>query len=160
MAIALLTAMVLMTQVSKIYWIPSESMKPTLQENDFVLVYKLPYLLGYGEPEYGDILVFEYPVDKRLDYIKRLIGKPGDAIAIKDGILFRNGSQIIEEYLTMELEFPDHNETMVPDNSYFFLGDNRPKSIDSREWGVVSRSAIKGRAVYILWPLERAGKIQ
>lgn len=144
--------------VFKIYWIPSGSMEPLLQENDFVYVYQLPYILGYGEPEYGDILVFKYPLDQRYDFIKRVLGKPGDTIEIRSGQIIRNGEAVEEEYL--QGVSPDYQKSVIPENSYFFLGDNREHSADSREWGFVDKSLIKGKAVYIVWPLERAGGIK
>lgn len=146
--------------IFKVYWVPSKSMEPALCENDFVYVYQLPYIFGYGEPEYGELLVFKYPLDQRYDYIKRLIGKPGDIIQIKDNKIIRNDILIEEEYLHENSEIPDYESTLVPEDSYFFLGDNRKNSKDSREWGFVEKSLIKGKAIYIVWPLERTGEIE
>ena len=76
--------------VFKIYWVPSDSMENTINAGDFAYVYQLPYLLNYGRPEYNDILVFSYPKDKQYNYVKRLIGKPGDVISIFENKLYRN----------------------------------------------------------------------
>ncbi len=146
--------------VFKVYWIPSGSMEPALLEDDYVYVYQLPYLIGFGEPEYEELLVFAYPDDPNVFLIKRLIGKPGDRIALQDNHLLRNDHIADEYYLDEMMEFPDYKEIIVPDDSYFFLGDRRDQSIDSRNFGFVEKSLIRGKAIYIIWPLERAGEVQ
>ncbi len=146
--------------VFKIYWVPSDSMENTINAGDFAYVYQLPYLLNYGRPEYNDILVFSYPKDKQYNYVKRLIGKPGDVISIFENKLYRNDSEVAEEYLNIKSEMMDYGPVTVPEYSYFFMGDNRERSIDSREWGFVDCSLIKGKVISVIWPLERAGEIK
>ncbi len=146
--------------VFKIYWVPSNSMEETINTDDFVYVYQLPYILNFGSPEYGEILVFEYPLEESYNYVKRLIGKPGDNIKIFNNELYINNKKVQESYLNNVKPMEDYGPVTVPEHSYFFMGDNREKSIDSREWGFVDYSLIKGRVVSVIWPLERAGVIK
>lgn len=146
--------------IYKIYWVPSNSMENIIKENDFTYVYQLPYILNYGDPDYEEVLVFKYPVKKEYDYVKRLIGKPGDLIHIKNNKVFRNDIEIIESYLPPSIIMEDFGPVLVPKDSYFFMGDNRNRSSDSREWGFVDYSLIKGKVISIIWPLERAGVIK
>lgn len=153
--ISLLLAMVVNTFVFQIYWIPSESMYPSIKKNDFVLVTKYDY--WFEEPDYGEIIVFEYPVDRNKHFIKRLIGKPNDIIQIKDGFLYRNEVKVKEFYLPQDIEMKPYGPVEIPEDQYFFLGDNRNNSNDSRFWGFVERKLIEGKGDYVIWPLDRFG---
>ncbi len=146
--------------IYKIYWVPSNSMENIIKDKDFIYVYQLPYILNYGDPDYEEILVFKYPLKKEYDYVKRLIGKPGDLILIDNNKLFRNEIEINEPYLPSSVIMEDFGPIQVPKDSYFFMGDNRNRSSDSREWGFVDYPLIKGKAISIIWPLERAGVIK
>ena len=142
-------------------------MLETLQIGDYLLVtrfnyaIKLPFtnreLVRTGEPEYGDIIVFEYPKDPSQDYIKRVIGLPGDNIEIRGKKLFRNGVLISEPYVRISKPWSnapgsDNMEKIrVPADQYFVLGDNRDESLDSRSWGFVPRGNIMGKALVIYW---------
>ncbi|NCC80755.1 MAG: signal peptidase I [Clostridia bacterium] len=138
--------------VFKIYWIPSDSMKDTIKKNDFIYVYQLPYILNYGDPQYDEIFVFRYPLDEKFDYVKRLIGKPNDIILIDNNKIFRNNEEVEETYLSTLVTMEDFGPIIVPEESYFFMGDNRNNSTDSREWGFVKYSQIKGKVIKVLWP--------
>lgn len=103
--------------------------------------------------------MFEYPNDRSKDYIKRVIGLPGDAVAIRDGRVFVNDQMLDEPYIdeqtTCQMDDPCRNETVVvPPNSVFVLGDNRPNSSDSREWGALPYDRIIGKAWISYWPRE------
>lgn len=127
------------------------SMKPTLQPGELLLVNKLSYRLG--EPHHGDVIVFHYPGNPSEDYIKRLIGLPGDNIRIENGLVYINNQPMDEPYIAAP---PAYNgEWKVPEDSYFVLGDNRNQSSDSHSWGFVPKDLIVGKALIIYWPLDQ-----
>jgi len=128
------------------------SMKPTLQPGEFLLVNRVAYKIG--EPEIGDIIVFHAPGASDLDYIKRVIGLPGDTVRIADGVVYVNDQPLYEPYIA---DLPRYNgEWDVPSDSLFVLGDNRNNSSDSHMWGFVPYEDIVGRALFIYWPLPEA----
>ena len=177
--VAAILALIIRTFVVQACKIPSGSMEDTLLTGDHLLVNKfiygtqLPFInepvLAIREPERGDIIVFEFPEDKgksyfkRRDFIKRVVGLPGDTIEIRNKNVFING----ERYMTPEAVFKDGNLTpgprdnmrpiTVPADSYFVMGDNRDRSYDSRFWKFVDRSAIKGLAFIKYWSWDSAG---
>ncbi len=125
------------------------SMEPTLRPGNFLLVNKLAY--KWGKMQVGDIIVFHYPPDPGTDYIKRLIGLPGDHIQIQDGIVYVNGYALTEPYIA---ETPEYTyDQIVPEGSVFVLGDNRNDSSDSHSWGFVPIQNIVGKAIAVYWPL-------
>ncbi len=185
LAFILPIALVLMVRWALIepFIIPSGSMIPTLLVNDHILVnkfsfgLKIPFtnqwLLRWSAPKRGDIVVFRYPVNPDIFYIKRLVGIPGDVLTINDGRLSING-ELVSIEPTLPPNSPDgyyyFNEKLgeishlvrfvsmvsdseqvitVPENSYFFMGDNRDESSDSREWGFVSQDLLVGEAFFI-----------
>jgi signal peptidase I len=124
------------------------SMRPTLQPGEFLLVNRVAYKLG--EPSIGDIIVFHAPGESDLDYIKRVIGLPGDQVRIQGGTVYVNDQPLYETYIA---EKPSYNGTWdVPADQYFVLGDNRNNSSDSHMWGFVPDEDIVGRALLIYWP--------
>ncbi len=125
------------------------SMKPTLQPGDFLLINRVGY--KFGDPAIGDIIVFHAPGVNDMDYIKRVIGLPGDHVRIADGIVYVNNQPLYEPFIA---EAPRYfGEWDVPSGEYFVLGDNRNNSSDSHSWGFVPREDIVGRALLIYWPL-------
>ena len=125
------------------------SMKPTLQPGEFLLVNRVAYKIG--KPSIGDIIVFHAPGESDVDYIKRIVGLPGDDVAISDGIVYVNSFPLYESYFA---EPPNYFGTWtVPTGEYFVLGDNRNNSSDSHMWGFVPHDDIVGRAILIYWPL-------
>lgn len=156
---ALVLALILRTFVVQAFWIPSGSMIPTLEPGDRVLVLKFWYSLPKVSPKRGQIAVFKYPVDPRRDFVKRIIGLPGDTVEIKQGMLYVNGSAIFEPYVK-NMDTYNMDEIIVPDKSYFCLGDNRPNSQDGRFWGFVPSNFLRGPAVFRYWPLNRIGVIE
>ena len=186
--VALLLALFIRGFVVQAFKIPSESMLDTLLVGDHLLVTKFTYGIQWpfsdkvavpmGDPKRGEIIVFRYPVDPDKDFIKRVIGVPGDVVEIKAKQVFVNG-QLQEEPFVRHTEpvavpnphMPEVNQdpdkyfdrnsftwkrdwmpkTTVPAGQYFVMGDNRDHSYDSRFWGFVSREAIRGRALIIYW---------
>lgn len=124
------------------------SMEPTLQSGEFVIVNKLSYF--FGEPEIGDIIVFHFPRDPDQEYIKRIIGLPGDRVEVKNGKVFVNNMVLLEDYIAAPPVYGDVWE--IPADSLFVLGDNRNNSSDSHNWGTVPLDYVIGKATFIYWP--------
>ncbi len=132
------------------YNVQGISMVPSLNDGEYVFVNKLAYLSH--DPERGDVIVFHWPVDTSQNFIKRIIGLPGDTIATDSTTVRVNGVLLKEPYISAPSN-PAGKVWKVPANDYFVMGDNRPKSDDSRDWGFVPRSYIIGKAVLVYWPL-------
>lgn len=127
------------------------SMLPTLQPGEFIIVNKMAYKLG--QIKGGDIVVFHYPQDPREDYIKRVIGVPGDVITIEGQKVFVNNNLLTEPYISAE---PQYTGTWtVPQDQLFVLGDNRNQSSDSHSWGFVPLENLVGKALVVYWPLDQ-----
>ncbi len=169
--IAVLLALMIRTVVIQAFTIPSGSMMETLLVGDYILVNKFIYgaeipftnrhLPGIRQPQRGDIIVFRYPQDESRDFIKRVIGLPGDTVQVRDNRVYVNG-QLLEEPYVRPGSFPATQSNhcsyvyaceplVVPLGSYFVMGDNRDNSQDSRYWGFVKRSKIRGKAFIIYW---------
>lgn len=188
--IALLIALLVRSFVVQAFKIPSSSMEPTLLVGDHLLVNRLSYVVkvpftdiviaNLGKPERGDVVVFTYPKDRSKDFIKRVIGKEGDVIEIKNKAIYLNGQKMkdthahfAEESIIPGAMSPRDNlgPFTVPKDSYFVMGDNRDRSLDSRFWGFVKKDDLIGRALityislnsqddifhYIRW--ERIGRL-
>jgi signal peptidase I len=172
-AIAILLALVIRTFVVQAFTIPSGSMMDTLLVGDYILVNKFLYgpevpftdshLPGLRAPQRGDIIVFKYPQDEKRDFIKRIIGVPGDTVQMRGAQVHVNGKPLDEPYVKGAPARPHLGgssycgyayacePTVVPPGSYFVMGDNRDNSQDSRYWGFVKRDKIKGKAFLIYW---------
>lgn len=124
------------------------SMEPTLQSGEFVIVNKLAYL--FGEPKTGDVIVFHFPRDPDQEYIKRIIGLPGDRVEIKNGEVYVNDRVLDEDYIAASPVYEDILE--VPGDSLIVLGDNRNNSSDSHNWGPVPLDYVIGKAMFVYWP--------
>jgi len=168
--IAVLLALFIRTFVVQAFKIPSGSMEPTLQIGDHILVNKFIYgikipfvqttLVPIGEPDRDDVIVFIYPVDKQKDFIKRVIGLPGDTIEIHGTKITINGKPYVDRhgyYTDKDAGGNGSNPNVrygpvkVPEGHYFVMGDNRDHSYDSRYWGFVPAKSIKGKAFVIYW---------
>ena len=185
----LLIVLVLRSFLFEPFRIPSGSMIPTLLIGDYILVNKFAYgvrlpvvhtkILDTGEPERGDVAVFRYPADPGLDYIKRVVGLPGDTVTYRDKTLFVNGEEVpisggepyvspvsdavvagatrreetlggvTHDILVFDQGFSGDRVYEVPDGHYFMVGDNRDKSNDSRFWGFVPEENLVGKARFI-----------
>jgi signal peptidase I len=124
------------------------SMTPTLQNGEYILVNKLAYKTG--APHRGDIVVFVFPIDPHEDLIKRVIGLPGEKVAIHNGTVTINGVQINEPYIAAAPLYD--GEWVVSEGQLFVLGDNRNESKDSHQWGLLPLENVVGKAVLIYWP--------
>lgn len=168
--IAIVLAVVIRTYVFQAFKIPSGSMLPTLQIGDHLLVNKFIYgtklpftekrVLAWEDIERGDIVVFKFPKDPTVDYIKRVIGTPGDTIQVKNKKVIING-KIIED-IHAHFSIPsiqpasvgprdNFGPVSVPKGKIFVMGDNRDNSYDSRFWGFVDKKAVLGKALIIYW---------
>ncbi|MFQ5671093.1 MAG: signal peptidase I [Acidobacteriota bacterium] len=146
--------------------IPTGSMENTLLVGDYILVNRFqfaPALFSWEKailPERpvhrGDVVVFKYPKQVEVDYIKRVIGLPADLLEIRDGRVFINGRPLKEPYVVHKGGAAENNygPVRVPEGHYFMLGDNRDRSADSRQWGFVPRDHLQGRAIFIWWSYE------
>jgi len=132
------------------------SMAPGIQDGDRILVEPWSYLLG--PIERGDVIVLRYPLDPEIDYIKRVIGLPGDRVTLAQGKVWVN-DELLEEPYVAAIDPGSVLTTDVQPGQYFVLGDNRPRSSDSREFGCVPEGYVRGRVDLCLWPLGRAGLI-
>jgi signal peptidase I len=126
-------------------------MLPTLQAGEFILVSKLAY--RFGDVHRGDIIVFHFPQNPHEDYIKRVIGVPGDFVDIHDSQVWINNQQLAEAYIASEPQYS--GKWTVPQESLFVLGDNRNQSSDSHSWGFVPYANIVGKAEVIYWPFNQ-----
>jgi len=136
--------------------VDGSSMEPTFHNNDYVIVNRLAY--QWGQIQRGDVVVFPYPLNPEEDYIKRVIGLPGDRVAIYAGEVYVNGQLIAEPYLSAPAS-EDLAEVIVPDGYVYVLGDNRDASSDSRTWGPLQIERIIGKAVFRYYPLDSIGII-
>ena len=154
--IALILSFILQNYIAQAVTIPSESMIPTLNINDKLIINKL---IKPEDLEYGAIVVFYSPVTKGERYIKRLIGIGGDTIEIKNGYLYRNGERIHEPYLVKSIDY-EFGPVLVPEDNYFFLGDNRNSSYDSHLWPYpfIEKEKLIGKAVFRYYPFSRVKK--
>jgi signal peptidase I len=174
--IAFLLALVIRAFLIQAFRIPTGSMRMTLIEGDLILVNKFIYgakvpftkwrLPAFKNPKRGDVIVFIFPEDKSKDYIKRLVGLPGDVVEIKGGSIYINDQPAAEPifnqiYYYNRGEFALVGEKLVvPADSYFVLGDNSASSKDSRYWGFVPKNNLLGQAMIIYWPLNRIKTIK
>ncbi|MFO7767397.1 MAG: signal peptidase I [bacterium] len=173
--LALVLALVLRTFMVQAFRIPTGSMEDTLLVGDFILVDKITYgayvdigvtegrLPGLREPRSGDIVVFRYPLDPSKDFVKRLIAGPGQTVRITDREIYVDGELMPDppraKHIDPRILPPSYSNRdnfgpiTVPRGQYFFMGDNRENSKDSREWGYVPEEYIKGRAflIYLSW---------
>ncbi len=164
--VALIVAAFIRLFLVSVFTIPSGSMLNTIQIGDYILVNKLSYgfklpfsdtWIYKGEgPQYGDIIVFKYPKNPSVDYIKRVVGLPGDIMEMRDKQLYRNGEKVEEAYIIhtrphMLGPLDNMAPYKVPADEYFVMGDNRDNSEDSRAWGTVNRDEIYGKAWRIYW---------
>lgn len=128
--------------------VDGESMVPTLVTGEYVIVSRMSY--RFNTPQRGDIIVFHFPRDPKEEYIKRIIGLPGDEVQVMNGQVYINGQLLNESYVNVKM---DYNGTWrVPAGQLFVLGDNRNNSSDSHDWGPVPMDYVVGKAILIYWP--------
>ena len=168
--IAVILALLIRTFVVQAFKIPSGSMEPTLLVGDHILVNKFLYgvkipfirntIIPISKPQRGDVIVFIYPHDTSKDYIKRVIGLPGDRIEIFDQKININGTLYVDKHgvysearngASPNIVKKRYRPVIVPENHLFVMGDNRDHSSDSRVWGFVPLKSVKGKAFIIYW---------
>lgn len=185
---AIVLTLVIRSFVIQAFRIPSGSMENTLLVGDFLFVNKFLYgapvpftdarLPAIREPKRGDVIVFKYPEDPRVDYIKRCIGTPGDTVEIRDKVVYINGQALDEPYV----KFADSHirpkaygdpsivphgagnkdnfgPIVVPAHNFFMMGDNRDRSADSRYWGFMDYRLIKGKAIFIYFSWDTENRL-
>lgn len=190
---AIVIAVFVVTFIVQAFQIPSESMENTLLIGDYLLVDKLHFgsdgfwsaVMPYRKVQRGDIIVFHYPVQPNVHFVKRVIAVPGDRLRLVDKKVYVNGKLLQEPYVRYSRphddfrdDFPrldmgavsglngswwiqmqklvDDNQLIVPEKSYFVMGDNRDDSLDSRYWGFVPQENIVGRPLVIYWSMRSA----
>jgi signal peptidase I len=198
LGMAFVLFLIIKTFLIEAFQIPSGSMEHTLLAGDFLFVNKAVYgaqipgtsarLPGFQTPDHGDVIVFAYPKDPNLNYVKRVIGAPGDTVEMRGGQVYVNGAPLDEPYVQrvdplhddFEPEFnwqrgflafasPDDRRRyhptrdtwgplLVPGGKYFVLGDNRDNSADSRYWGFVDAGAVKGRPLLVYFSYDRGAR--
>ncbi len=136
--------------------VDGQSMEPTLHSNEFVIVNRLAYRLG--QPKIGDVIVFHPPTDPEQEYIKRVIGLPGDEVVISHQQVKVNGRLLEEPYIASPPRY--ESSWMVPEGALFVLGDNRNNSSDSHSWGTVPLRNVVGKAVIVYWPPADWGMVE
>ena len=128
------------------------SMEPALHDGDRLVVDRVTYSMA--DVDRGDVVVLRYPRNPEVDFVKRVVAVPGDRVSMRSGVLFVNGERA-DDYGSIQ-DFASMDEMTVPPDAFFVLGDNRPVSCDSREFGLVAQDLIKGRVRARFWPLETA----
>lgn len=143
--------------------VKGSSMEPNFHDNEYILTDKISY--RFNQPQRGQVIIFKAPTNPDLDYIKRIIGLPGDTVKVTSGYVYVNGVKLNEYYLHDQTSilgngFLKEGEAIkVPEGDYFVMGDNRPHSSDSREFGPIVKSAIIGKALIRYWPLSQFGVV-
>ena len=181
LALALLLALEFSAQN---YRVEGSSMHPTMEEGDYLIVNKLTYTrvdgglfdfslpftrpadasanappahdFVFGQPKHGEIIIFHSPENRERDFVKRVIGVPGDTLEIRNGQVILNGEEVAEPFVARQSS-TSHEEIRIPEGHYFVMGDNRRGSNDSRDWGLLPATDIIGKAWFRYWPAERWG---
>ncbi len=146
--VALLLLLAIFTTLGS-FLLEGSSMEPTVHDGQSVIKIKAAY--WFGDPQRGDVITFEHPIEHHR-LIKRVIALPGEWVEVTSDYVYINDKPLEEPY-TKGRNYPIYPRTQVPENSYFVMGDNRNHSTDSREWGVLPRENITGRAWLVYWPL-------
>lgn len=156
-AVAIALALVIRTFIFEPVRVDGHSMDYTLANNEYMIVTKYDYLLG--EPERFDVIICHYPERGRTNFVKRLVGLPGDTVSMLNGTLYVNGEAIDEPYITNKANYNMQAYTLK-DDEYFVLGDNRSSSNDSHIIGPISREQIKGHVRCVAFPFKNARKVK
>ena len=140
--------------------VPSGSMESTIMTGSRMMGLRVSY--WFSDPQRGDIVVFKYPDNPKENFVKRVIGLPGDTVEIIGGVTYVNGEVLEEPYLNEEPLPRNYGPYEVPEGCYFMMGDNRNHSNDSRLWQntYVTRDAVLGKALFVYWPLDRIGALK
>ena len=145
------------------FLVRGESMEPNFHQGDYLVIDELSF--RFRDPGRGEVIVLKFPGDTSQRYIKRIIGLPGETVKVQDGkvTVLKDEKEIVlneSNYLPLSLQTPGSTNVSLQDNEYFVMGDNRIFSSDSRQWGVLSRDLLVGRALIRLFPPNALAKIQ
>lgn len=147
--------------IARPFEVNGDSMYPNFEDKEYIITSLLSK--RFGVPQRGDVIVFKAPPEPEKDFIKRVIGVPGDKITLRDGDVYINGQRLDESsYLSPTIKtfggsfLRENAEITVPSDSFFVMGDNRPYSSDSREWGFVDKDLIIGNSFFVYWPVNKA----
>ena len=167
LVVAFVLAMFIRTFFFQAFKIPSSSMHPTLQVGDHLIANKLVY--RFRNPGRGEIVIFKFPDNTQRDFVKRLVGRPGEKVTITNGKIYIAGKAVTDARITARLYLNNETGVIIPENiaeikvpvdSYFVMGDNSANSYDSRYWGFVPRKDFLGEALFIYWPPNRWGVVK
>ena len=158
-SITVLFCFFIVTFVAQPVRVQGASMQPRIEDNERILINKAIY--RFQGVERGDVVVFYYPRDPSVSYIKRVIGLPGDRVEMRNGAVRVNGDPIEEPYLLPQYrDRYDMPETTVERGHYFVMGDHRSSSMDSRSFGSVPEKYIYGKAAFCVWPIAKTGRVR
>lgn len=142
------------------FQVSGDSMYPTFKNGEYILTNLIT--LRFHDPSRGDVVVFKAPIDHEKDFIKRVMGLPGDTVELRDGFVYLNGKKLNESpYLNSDVRtyggafLQENTPVTVPQDEFLVMGDNRPFSSDSREWGLLKRSELIGKSFFVYWPLNK-----
>ena len=156
---AVLFCFFLITFVAQVFRVQGTSMLPLLEDGERILVNKFVY--RFHPISRGDVVVFWYPLDPSVSFIKRVVGLPGDRIDVRRGAVYVNGERLQEDYIKSQYSDDDSFDPVrVKKGHYYVLGDHRNSSNDSRNWGEVPEKYVYGKAVFRFWPLSKLGLIE
>jgi signal peptidase I len=145
-------AFIIITFIGQVTVVRGASMEPTLHNNERLIADKISY--RFESPKRSEIIIFKPPLEIKRNYIKSIIGIPGDKIEIIKGEIYLNDNKLEDNYVKYK-SYEDVSAILVPDDSFFVLGDNRSNSSDSRYWGFVPRKNVVGKAWVVFWPLNK-----
>ena len=156
-AFAVILALLIKFFLFEFVLVEGNSMFPTLHDNDRLVVTKIQYF--FDEPKFEDIIILNY--SDSVEFVKRVIGKPGDSIEIKDSVVYLNNEPLKETYINTE-SYADFEKVIIPKGTYFVLGDNRNNSRDSRfeDVGFINEDEIVGKVVFRIYPFNHMGIIE
>lgn len=161
LSLSLLISGVVILFVYQPVQVEGTSMMPALVDQERIFINKFAYRFGFEKIERGDTVVFWFPGDTSKSYIKRVIGLPDDVVRIDRGTVYVNGQRLPEDYVPDEYRDRQSMPAVnVEPGSYFVLGDHRASSNDSRNWGLVDRRFIYGKAVFVYWPPDKMGPVR
>jgi len=156
--IAVVASVLIITFLYQPVRVEGTSMQPELRDQDRLFIDK--FFFRFEKIDRGDVVVFHYPRDPEKSYIKRVIGLPGDTVAIRQGRVFIDNQPIDEPYVPRRYrDTRSMGELVVPPDEYFVMGDHRSISSDSRDFGPVDRDLIYGKATFIYWPADNVGVV-
>lgn len=161
LAVCLVIGMIIYWQIAQPHKVSGQSMFPTFEHGDYIITNKVLYKID--APHRGDVIVLHNPNNNTEDFIKRIVGLPGEKVKVQNGRVYINGQILEEPYLKSSVttrggsQMPEGEEKAVPDGEFFVLGDNRENSSDSRIIGFINKDAIAGKVFLRYWPQDAIG---